>query len=109
MENKKLEKKMQEWAEVSSIYQVCWIVYQNGKDIYVVYSHSTELKHFVYDNGKIEELRMNYMYSQDDNRDKVIIKELNKVIKAIREHEAYIEYLEEELYLEYLKNCDCDE
>lgn len=101
MENKKLEKKLKEWAEVSAIYEVCWIVYQNGKDIYVVYSHSTELKHFVYVEGEIiKELAVNYMYSNDKNRDKVIIKELNKVIKAIREHEAYIEYL---------KNCDCDE
>ncbi len=100
MENKKLQKKLQEWAEVSAIYDVCWVVYQNGVDFYVVYSHNSKLKHFVYDDGRMLDFGLEYMYSPDNNRDKVIIRELNKVIKAIREHEAYLEYLE---------NCDCDE
>lgn len=93
MKNKKLEKKLQEWAEVSSIYEVCYVIYQNGKDIYAIYSNSTELKHFVYIDDRIQEWAFDYMYSHDKNRDKVIIKELNKVIKAIKEHSAYLEYL----------------
>jgi len=75
------------------VFDVCWIVYQNGKDFYIIHSNNNRLKHYVYDKGKLQEWAFDYMYSNDKNRDKVIIKEINKLIKAIKEHLAYLEYL----------------